>query len=376
MPTLGASLRVSYRGTYSASTTYTFNDVVYYNGTSYIALTTSTGQTPAAGTYWGLLAPSGAAGVSPVVSATAASLAAGASPTVTTTGTTAAPVFNFGIPAGAAGAAASMLTPVAKTAAYTAVAGDYVQANATSASFVITLPASATTGAIIAVRRNDTTSNLVTITATSGIDSAGLSYYLVGFGQSVELIWDGTIWTSVRPALAARIPPMPPLVKNLWYSNASGVTNTTAVSATGTVFIPYFMPRSATVGGMGIIVTTGLTGSAIRLGAFNIDPVTARPSTIIADFGLVSGITAGVVTSTTTSAVFPAGWIFLAFAVNPSGTTVYGTGGAPYSLGMTSLSPSVYTGYSSTSTSATFTASPTVSLTSVITPLVLINVTA
>ena len=64
------------------------------------------------------------------------------------------------------------LTPTAiKTASYTPVDGDLVACDATTAAFTVTLP-TAVAGMIIAVRKGDTSSNVVTIACT-GTDTIG-----------------------------------------------------------------------------------------------------------------------------------------------------------------------------------------------------------
>ena len=50
---------VDYKDVYVASTTYVKDDVVVYNGSSYIAKSNTTGNAPTNGTYWGLLAQKG-----------------------------------------------------------------------------------------------------------------------------------------------------------------------------------------------------------------------------------------------------------------------------------------------------------------------------
>ena len=55
-------LDITWRGTYSASTSYVVNDAVYYNGGSYICILNSTGNLPTNTTYWNLMAQKGAAG--------------------------------------------------------------------------------------------------------------------------------------------------------------------------------------------------------------------------------------------------------------------------------------------------------------------------
>lgn len=53
---------VDYRGNYSGSTAYVADDVVFFNGSSYIAKQSSSGNAPTNTTYWGLLAQKGTDG--------------------------------------------------------------------------------------------------------------------------------------------------------------------------------------------------------------------------------------------------------------------------------------------------------------------------
>jgi len=55
-------LDITWRGTYSASTSYVVNDAVYYNGGSYICIQNTTGNLPTNETYWNLMAAQGAPG--------------------------------------------------------------------------------------------------------------------------------------------------------------------------------------------------------------------------------------------------------------------------------------------------------------------------
>lgn len=53
---------MSFRGAYSGATAYTVNDVVTYNGQTYICILASTGNLPTNTTYWSVLASKGADG--------------------------------------------------------------------------------------------------------------------------------------------------------------------------------------------------------------------------------------------------------------------------------------------------------------------------
>jgi len=57
---LGYSLGVASKGTYSGATQYYVNDIVLYNSSSYICILASIGNLPTNGTYWNLLVQAGA----------------------------------------------------------------------------------------------------------------------------------------------------------------------------------------------------------------------------------------------------------------------------------------------------------------------------
>lgn len=354
MPTLGTSLKVNYKGTYSSSITYNTNDIVFYNGTSYIALTTSTGQTPAVGTYWGTLAAqgstgsagatgstgtAGAPGVTPSISATASGLAAGASPTVTTTGTTAAPILNFGIPAGAAGAAGgsgSTLVATSKTAAYSAAVNDLVLANATTAAFTVTLPTSPTSNAVIAVKKTDSSTNVVTIapggTATiDGDATCTLSAALAG----VVLQYDGTNWritstaligTAASSSTATATDFCPTVVPSSgqWYSRRdwfgpSTLTFTTVIPTVSTIYyVPLLVSQAVPISAVAMIQsnTQATSGAQCRVGLYT-STAAGAPGTLLYDWGLLSfSTTIFSIPQTAATGTIPKGWSYLAFSFN------------------------------------------------------------
>lgn len=59
----------TWKGAYDGGTAYVVNDVVSYNGSSYICILNTTGHLPTDGTYWALVALGGACGVSGVAGA-------------------------------------------------------------------------------------------------------------------------------------------------------------------------------------------------------------------------------------------------------------------------------------------------------------------
>jgi hypothetical protein len=102
---------VTYRGAWVAATVYHANDVVVFNGSSYLGTTTSLGSQPdVSPAPWAVLAvngvlgatgPSGAAATVSVGTVTTG--AAGSQASVTNIGTASAAVLNFTIPQGAPG---------------------------------------------------------------------------------------------------------------------------------------------------------------------------------------------------------------------------------------------------------------------------------
>ena len=96
------------QGVWSSAATYAQNDVVSYNGSSYVASQASTNQTPTSPSiYWTLLALAGTNGTNgtsaTVAVGTTTTGAAGTSASVTNSGTSSAAVFNFTIPQGTNG---------------------------------------------------------------------------------------------------------------------------------------------------------------------------------------------------------------------------------------------------------------------------------
>ncbi len=83
------------------------------------------------------------------------------------------------------------LTPTARTAAYTAVHGEYVRADATGGAFTVTLPAAPGVGATVVVRKTDATANIVTVapSAAGTIDGDA--------NATITARWAGATFTCV-----------------------------------------------------------------------------------------------------------------------------------------------------------------------------------
>ena len=97
---------------------------------------------------------------------------------------------------------------LAKTAAYTAIAGDKIVANTTSGSFTVTLPASPTTGDEVQIADGASwTTNALTI-ARNGSTIEGLAEDLIAdiAGISLSIVYTGSTWQVFASAAGAELP--------------------------------------------------------------------------------------------------------------------------------------------------------------------------
>lgn len=101
--------------------------------------------------------------------------------------------------------ASNVLTPTAtKTSGYTAVAGDLVICDTTSAGFTVTLPAAAP-GVYVGIRKTDTSTNVVTINAagsdTIGVVNTVTTVSLTLSGQVDVFVGMSSTWVTVSSRL-------------------------------------------------------------------------------------------------------------------------------------------------------------------------------
>lgn len=221
--------------------------------------------------------------------------------------------------AASAASSSSALTVVTKVANYTANAGEYVLAQNT---ITITLPSSPAVGTVVGVRKIDYTNTAITVAAAQSIDGdvASRGYVLSINNQAAEFVYDiGGAWRTIRSNIPARTIPSPILVNNAWYDNRTqvGATNYGTTGTSSTYYMPYYLGRSMFFNGMAFYLGAAAnTGGLARLGVYAMNPVTAQPSSILYDFGTINTVTTGFRIITNTSSYIPAGWVFLALAVN------------------------------------------------------------
>ncbi len=140
---------VTYRGAWVIGTTYSANDVVVFNGASYLAAGTSLGSEPdVSPAKWAVLGVNGAVGATgPAGSAATVSVgtvttgAAGSQASVTNSGTASAAVLNFTIPQGAPGSSGGSegsSSGVSSATLYQAVSDHFNYYSVTSATSAAT----------------------------------------------------------------------------------------------------------------------------------------------------------------------------------------------------------------------------------------------
>lgn len=221
------TLGMRYIGTYAAGTAYVPGNVVLFNNQSYVNLTASTGTAPTDGSTtatWGFLAAKGVDGAAATVAVgTTTTGAAGSSASVTNSGSSSAAVFNFTVPTGATGATGPgvatggttgqvlvkntstnydtswtkgvfplQLNTVSTT--FTAPLNSFIEGNAASAGFTITLQGSPAAADRIVIKKVDSSSNTITVVPSAGTIDGAANVLLSAAQSSVDLTYDGTAW--------------------------------------------------------------------------------------------------------------------------------------------------------------------------------------
>ncbi|MDQ3106308.1 MAG: hypothetical protein M3Q68_00690, partial [Actinomycetota bacterium] len=92
------------------------------------------------------------------------------------------------------GASGSVPTVVSKTANYTAVANEFVKADASAGAFTVTLPASPSSGQTVTVKKTDSSQNGVSVAPSSGLIDGAASFVVFPQYAANDFISDGTNW--------------------------------------------------------------------------------------------------------------------------------------------------------------------------------------
>lgn len=233
-------------------------------------------------------------------------------------------------------------TPV-KTSAYTAAANELIPVDATGGSVTVTLPSGAASGTRFVVKKVDTTTNQITLSCqgserfnTSGGSStrtltlpneAAMVQYNATLGvwyvistdlplSQTDLRYLGITATAtaaqrlstprlisgvsfdgsadINPVTAATVGPawFPAgyISGNYYYTNSAQATNTSNNLGTGTVRVsPWIVTQSVTVTRLfAEFSAAGDSNSVYRIGIWNHDTSTGKPSTLLLDAGSIS----------------------------------------------------------------------------------------
>ena len=86
-------------------------------------------------------------------------------------------------------------TFVSRTTTATAVVGQFVLADATAGAFTVTLPASPSVGALVAVKKTDATANTVTVAPAAGTIDGDANATIISEDAGAVFEYTGSMWT-------------------------------------------------------------------------------------------------------------------------------------------------------------------------------------
>lgn len=270
----------------------------------------------------------------------------------------------------AIGAVSSNLTVVTKTTAYTANAGELVQASAASAAVTVTLPSAPAVNTLVAVKKTDSSANAVSVAAPASVTVNGASALVLSVaGATVTVQYDGANWVllnsggSALANVASGVPAggaagqvlaknsgtdydaswatggsggssssdtmfTPFYTSGWWYARRHGTWamldyagNFANLPASTIYYVPMFIHKAVTINAVALPVGSAPTsGSSVRLGAYTAG-ADGLPSSLLAngDFGLMSMGTTGSVLVTqvlSTNCTLPKGYLWIAMSAN------------------------------------------------------------
>jgi hypothetical protein len=347
---VGSSTPQRNMGTYAAGTTYFSNDLVQYNGGTYIALSTTTGNLPTNATYWKVFAAAGApaGGTTGQVLTknsatdydsawTTPATPSGVVPTGGTSGQVltknSATNYDAGWTTVASAGPTYTIVNLGTTGTYTPSAGQFVLCNTTAAAgqISVSLPTNPATGARVGVQRTDTTTaNPVFIySASKAVDgvAAGVFSHRVSYpGQSYEFIYDGTQWRSIGTLTVAAsadltTAPIRPQVPGAWNNNSitpySG--SAIAVLANNSYFYPIYIPQSGPLGiGFAYRISTGAS-SSIYATLYTMNPTNGQPDRPLHDLSYQNTSSSNTWYTHPFTSYIAQGWYYFTMGVTGSG---------------------------------------------------------
>jgi len=221
---LGYSLGVASKGTYSGATQYYVNDIVLYNSSSYICILASIGNLPTNGTYWNLLVQAGA--VSSVAQTFTGGIVSVTGSPITGSGTLALTVAGTsgGVPYFSSGTAWASSAALAANALVIGGGAGAAPATTTTGTGVLTFLGTPSSANLISAMTDETGSGLLVFNNTPSLTNPTVTNY-------VETLYSANTSTAITVSLANGT------VQNLTLTGNATITMPTAVAGKSFIII-------------------------------------------------------------------------------------------------------------------------------------------
>jgi len=221
---LGYSLGVASKGTYSGATQYYVNDIVLYNSSSYICILASIGNLPTNGTYWNLLVQAGA--VSSVAQTFTGGIVSVTGSPITGSGTLALTVAGTsgGVPYFSSGTAWASSAALAANALVIGGGAGAAPAPTTTGTGVLTFLGTPSSANLISAMTDETGSGLLVFNNTPSLTNPTVTNY-------VETLYSANTSTAITVSLANGT------VQNLTLTGNATITMPTAVAGKSFIII-------------------------------------------------------------------------------------------------------------------------------------------
>ena len=221
---LGYSLGVASKGTYSGATQYYVNDIVLYNSSSYICILASIGNLPTNGTYWNLLVQAGA--VSSVAQTFTGGIVSVSGSPITGSGTLALTVAGTsgGVPYFSSGTTWASSAALAANALVIGGGAGAAPATTTTGTGVLTFLGTPSSANLAAAVTDETGSGSLVFGTTPALTNPTVTNY-------VETLYTANTSTAITVSLANGT------VQNLTLTGNATITMPTAVAGKSFIII-------------------------------------------------------------------------------------------------------------------------------------------
>jgi hypothetical protein len=221
---LGYSLGVSSKGTYSGATQYYVNDIVLYNSSSYICILASVGNLPTNGTYWNLLVQAGA--VSSVAQTFTGGIVSVTGSPITGSGTLALTVAGTsgGVPYFSSGTAWASSAALAANALVIGGGAGAAPATTTTGTGVLTFLGTPSSANLLAALTDETGTGLAVFNNAPALTNPTVTNY-------VETLYSANTGTAITIDLTNGT------IQNLTLTGSATITMPTAVAGKSFIII-------------------------------------------------------------------------------------------------------------------------------------------